>query len=149
MRVNYNDLTNEELQLLEKIKLTIKDINGNVLVDSNLSIKDKHVLGTFASGQGSKYIIELYLPPDIDNEYSKLFAKIMWEFSYDVISRHDNIPPNPKTWDLKFDLSIAVFLLSALGFLIVLVVGSRDSDVIENKNKKGKRIKIWKKEKQL
>ncbi len=142
LRVNYNNLTDEELRLLEKITLTIKDINGNTIINSNLSVKDKHTLGIFNGGSGSKYIIELSLPPDIDNEYSKIFAKIMWEFSYDIISRHDNIPPNPKTWDLNFDLSIAIFLASALGFLIVLVVGSRDTDYIENNNKKGKRKEI-------
>ena len=72
------------------------------------------------------------LPNDIDNGYSKLFTKIMWRFSYEVVEKY--VPVNPKTWDLQFDLSIAVFILSTIGFLVVLVLGKRNTENIENNN---------------
>ena len=85
------------------------------------------------NNEGDTLTIELSLPVDIDNDYSKLFTKIMWRFSYDVIEKY--VPVNPHTWDLHFDLSIAVFLLSTIGFLVVLVLGKRDTENIEkNKN---------------
>ena len=48
------------------------------------------------------------------------------------------VPINPKTWDIKYDLSITVFILSAIGFVIVLFMGNKEPDIIE-KNEKGKR----------
>lgn len=39
----------------------------------------------------------------------------------------------PKTGDFKFDLSITVFLLSAIGFLVVLFLERKEAEKIENK----------------
>jgi hypothetical protein len=55
------------------------------LVDSNLQDKDKHSLGIYPKGSGDTFQIEVSLPNDSDNDFSRLFAKIMWRFSYDVV----------------------------------------------------------------
>ena len=146
LTIDYDELTPEEIALLQKIKLIIKNSAGEIIVDSNLANKEKLTLGTFAPGNGDSYTIELTLPSDADNEYSKLFAKIMWKFSYENADQQDEDDnndnnnnhgsnTNPDTGDLKFDLSITVFLLSTLGFIITLVYGK-----INNKKYKEKRI---------
>lgn len=128
--IDYDNLSDEEKALLRSIKLKIRNSNGEELVSSNLEDKTRHSLGIYRKGGGDRLTIELSLPTDIDNDYSKLFTKIMWRFSYDVIS-HGNLPPNPNTWDLKFDLSIALFIASAIGFLVVLFAWKINNDDIE------------------
>lgn len=134
---DYGEINDLELSLLQKIALKIKDEEGNVLIETNLKNKQKQSLGIFSKNKSKKIIIELSLPADIDNDYSKIFTKINWKFSYDVIYQGDT-HNNPNTWDLKFDLSITVFMISAIGFTLVLLLGKEDTDIIE-KNKKGKR----------
>ena len=131
--IDYDNLSDEEKALLRSIKLKIRNSNGEELVSSNLEDKTRHSLGIYRKGGRDRLTIELSLPTDIDNDYSKLFTKIMWRFSYDVIS-HGNLPPNPNTWDLKFDLSIALFISSAIGFLVVLFAWKINNDDIEKNN---------------
>jgi len=137
LAIDYENLDSIEKELLRKINLKITNSKGEVLTFSNLEDKSKHSLGTYSHNEGDKITIELSLPVDIDNDYSKLFAKIIWRFSYDVISQSKN-PTNPKTGDLKFDLSITVFILSTIGFIIVLFFEKKNTEIIE-KNGKGKR----------
>ena len=133
--VDYNGLTSAEIALLKKIRMVIKDSNDNIIVNSNLANKDKHNLGIFEPGNGNSYLIELTFPIDADNDYSKLFTKITWKFSYDNIKSSDSStnPNNPKTGDLKFDLAMLVFILSSIGFIIVLFL-----EKINNGRKKEK-----------
>ena len=128
LNINYDELTDEELDLLRNIKLVIKNSKGSILTSSNLEDKSRHSLGIYTHNGGDEITIELSLPIDIDNDYSKLFTKVVWEFSYDVIEHYGE---NPKTGDSKFDMSITVFILSAIGFLVVLIVGKVNSDEIE------------------
>ena len=138
--VDYNELSDLEKSLLQKISFVIKDEQGNVLVETTLADKKKYSLGVFSKNNSKKRIIELSLSKDIDNDYSKLFTKIIWRFSYEIIPQKSSLI-NPKTWDLKFDLSITVFILSAIGFTTVLFLGKKDTDFIENKKKeRGKKI---------
>ena len=146
LAIDYNELSQDEIVLLKKIKLVIKNSSTEVLVNSNLSNKEKYTLGEFEAEEGDSYNIELSFPSDADNDYSKLFTKVLWKFSYDTIESHDDededdsddntpddkiIPDNstnPDTSDLKFDWSITVFLLSTLGFLITLMFGKINKD---------------------
>ena len=132
LAIDYDQLTDEELSLLRSLKLVIRNSQGEELASTNLEDKEKHSLGVFSHNEGDTLTIELSLPNDIDNGYSKLFTKIMWRFSYEVVEKY--VPVNPKTWDLQFDLSIAVFILSTIGFLVVLVLGKRNTDNIEKNN---------------
>ena len=116
-----NDLSDDEKKLLEKFKLVIKDSDGNEVVSTDLSDASEHLLGTFGANKGDTYTIEVLLPKEANNEVSKLLAKLKWSFSLEVISPGEN----PKTWDLKFDLSLTLFLFSALGLLIVLILERR------------------------
>ncbi len=140
MAIDYDEVTSDELKLLSKIKMLVTDEKGNVIVDSNLSDKTRYSLGVFDHGLGNKYIIKLSLPTNIDNEYSKLFAKVRWNFSYEVITHRDNIPINPRTGDFKFILSITVFVISAIGFLVVLILLKKNTENIEKNKRKEEKI---------
>ena len=132
LAIDYDSLSDEEVQLLSQIQLKITDSHGNVLVNSHLANKERHSLGIFRRGEGDTFTISLFLPNDLDNDYSKLFTKVMWRFSFDMI-REGRVPPNPKTWDFQFDLSITVFILSTIGFIIVLFLWKKNTENIEKK----------------
>lgn len=127
LSIDYNNLTNEELALLQKLKLIIKKQNGEVLVESNLASQDKHSLGFYPKGKKETLVIELSLPNDTDNDFSKLFAKINWRFSYDII---ENNTKSPVTKD-DIDVSITLFLISAIGLLVVLLLWKKENGKIE------------------
>ena len=129
--IDYNNLTNEEIALLQKLKLIIKNKNGEIVVDSTLASKDRHSLGKYEHSKGDTFIIEVYLPNDTNNDFSKLFTKINWKFSYDVIEQHNE--PLPVTGD-NINMSITVFLISAIGFLVVLFLWKRETENIEKKD---------------
>ena len=137
LAIDYDELTEDEVQLLKSMKLIIKKSNGEKLIVSDLASKEKHSLGVYIPFTGDTLTIEVSLPIDVDNDCSKLFTKVMWKFSYDII-REENNPLNPYTWDLKFDLSITVFLISAIGLLVVMILGKYSTNNIEI-DKNGKR----------
>ena len=110
------------------MKLLIRKQSGEVIVDSNLREKDKHDLGIYASGKGDNFKIEVSLPNNIDNDFSKLFAKITWRFSYEDINKRNE--PSPRTGD-NINMSITVFILSAIGFLVVLFLWKIEAENIE------------------
>ena len=138
LAIDYDNLTDEEKALLRSLKLVIKNSRGEELVSSHLEDKEKHSLGTFSHNEGDTLTIQVSLPTTIDNDASKLFTKILWRFSYDVVEKYT--PINPHTWDLKFDLSIAVFILSSIGFLVVLILGKKSTDNIEKNNKEKRKF---------
>ena len=140
LSIDYENLDNLQKKLLGNINLNIKNSKGEILVSSNLVDKRKLSLGTFSHNEKDKITIELSLPKNIDNEYSKILTKILWRFSYDVIS-HSKNPNNPNTGDFKFDWSITVFILSSIGFIIVLFFEKKNTD-----NRKKKKRKKQKKE---
>jgi len=140
LSIDYENLDNLQKKLLSNINLNIKNSKGEILVSSNLADKRKLSLGTFSHNEKDKITIELSLPKNIDNEYSKILTKILWRFSYDVIS-HSKNPNNPNTGDFKFDWSITVFILSSIGFIIVLFFEKKNTD-----NRKKKKRKKQKKE---
>jgi len=133
-----NDLSNNEKKRLEEFKLVIKDSKGNVVLSTTLADTKKNLLGTFGADEGDSYTIEIKLPKEANNEVSKLLAKIKWEFSLEEVGENQEVVENheidtPATGDLKFDLSITIFLLSAIGFLVVLFLERKEKENIENK----------------
>ena len=133
--VDYGELTDIEKSLLRNIQIIIKNSQGEEVLVSNLENKERHSLGVYSYHEKENLTIELSLPVNMNNDYSKLFTKIIWRFSNDIIN-HRITPINPKTWDIKYDLSITVFILSAIGFVIVLFMGNKEPDIIEKMKKK-------------
>lgn len=146
LAIDSDTLSNEEKALLRNIKLKIINSKGEELVSSNLEDKTRHSMGIYQKDEGDNLTIELSLPTDIDNNNSKLFSRVMWRFSYDIIEKYDESntiidDTNPRTGDFKFDLSITVFIFSAIGFLLVLLIGKKETENIEkNKYKTRKEV---------
>lgn len=134
LSIDYNNLTSKELALLQNIKILVKNKNGKILIDSNLANKDNHILGIYKKGEEDIFTIEISLPKELDNDYSKLYTKIKWKFSYKVLSKvldgyEEN---NPKTGDFNINISITVFILSSIGLLITLFMWKKETVNIEN-----------------
>ncbi len=117
-----NDLSDSEKKLLKNFKLIIKNSNGDTVVNSTLYDDTKHRIATFEPDEGDTFTIEVVLPKNANNEVSKLLTKIKWKFFMDDYTPEEEIP---KTGDFRFDLSIMMFLISALGLFIVLVMERR------------------------
>ena len=136
LSIDYNNLTEEELKLLNKMELTIKKENGKTIAKNSLANIKNIVLGTYKSGEKDNLTISIYLPIDADNDYSKLLSKIVFRF---YLENPSDELINPATSDESFDWSIKVFIMSSIGFLIVLLVEKKnDLDIEKNKIKEGK-----------
>ena len=135
LSIDYNNLTDEELALLQKIKLLIKKQNGEVLVNSNLGNKNRYDLGIYKTGRGETFKIEVSIPDDVNNDFSKIYTKIKWNFSYKNLSgdSNGNVIINPITYDLGIDIYIIVFVFSTIGLIIDMFLWKRENQ----NNKKG------------
>lgn len=134
LSVESKDLTDEERKLLKNINLIIKTKDGEVLGTTNLLDTNNFLLGTYGAGEGDNLVLEVSLPKELDNEFSKILTKITWKFTLnetEEIPEEEKEEETPATGDFKFDLSITVFLLSALGFLVVLVLERKEAENIE------------------
>lgn len=135
LSIEYNNLTQEEKNLLKNINLTITQ-NNKKIVSKDLLSFNKELLGTYNKNEKGNYLFTISLPKDLDNDFSRILTKIIWKFSLEVKEQEKKII-NPQTWDLKFDLSMIIFLISALGLLIVIVLEKLE---INNRKKEGEEI---------
>ena len=129
LSIDYDSLTDEEIALLQKIRLLIKRQNGEVLVDSNLGNKNKYKLGIYNIGKGDTFKIVVNMPVDVNNDFSKLYTKVKWNFSYKNLSKDPTI--NPRTYDAGIDIYIIVFILSTLGLIIDMIMWKKENKRIE------------------
>ena len=134
LSINTKNLTPEEINLLENINISIKNNKGEELINGKLTDINNLLLGIYNSGSNGIITITISLPSNLDNEFSKIATKIIWVFSVE----EENTSINPETWDLRFDWSITLFMFSALGLLIVMILEKREKDNIENNKKKGR-----------
>ena len=137
LSIDTRNLTQEEISLLENGNITIKNDKGEELSNGKLTDVNNLLLGIYQSGQKGTITFTISIPSNLDNEYSKIATKIIWVFSVEE-GRKDI---NPDTWDMRFDWSITLFMFSALGLLIVMILEKYERDNIE-KNKIEKRRKI-------
>lgn len=121
-------------ELLETIKLTITDSSNNTLYDGPLLNSVNNYLKTYEKNEKDKLTLKISVPHDVDNEYSGLLSKIIWSLSCE----EENVPV-PKTGDEKLDMSIKMFILSFIGFIMCLIFGKINNDR-EEKIKKKKEI---------
>ena len=127
-----SDITYQvEKELLETIKLTITDSSNNTLYDGPLLNSVNNYLKTYGKGEKDKLTLKISVPHDVDNEYSGLLSKIIWSLSCE----EENVPV-PKTGDEKLDVSIKMFILSFIGFIMCLIFGKMNNDREEKIRKK-------------
>ena len=134
LSVDTKNLTQEEIDLLENVDIKINNSKSKQLYKGKLLRINNMLLGTYNSGENETITFTISIPSNLDNEYSKIATKIIWIFSV----KEENDSLNPKTWDLKFDLSITLFLFSALGLLIVMILEKIGKENIEKNNKEGR-----------
>ena len=137
LTIDTKNLTEEELKLLENVTIIIKNGMNKTLLSGKITEVNKLLLGTYTKWDKETIKFTISIPSNLDNEYSKIATKIIWVFSVEEAS--DLI--NPDTWDIRFDWSITLFMFSAIGLLIVMILEKRENDNIE-KNNIRKRRKI-------
>ena len=131
LSIDTTNLSQEEIELLENVEITINNSKNKELYKGKLREVNNILLGTYNSGSKETINFNVSIPTNLDNEYSKIATKIIWILSVS----EENDSANPKTWDLKFDLSITLFMTSALGLLTVMII----EKIKEEKNKKERR----------
>lgn len=136
--IDTSKLSQEEINLLKNVNITINNSSRKEILNGKLTDINNLLLGIFNSGSNGIITFTISIPSNLDNEYSKIATKIIWVFS--VEEEKSNII-NPETWDMRFDWSITLFMFSALGLLIVMILEKHERDNIE-KNKIEKRRKI-------
>ena len=130
--VETEDLNDEEKALLGKVKLTVTDQDGNIVIEDTLDNINNISMGTYPSGKSGTLTFKVTLPTDADNTYSKIGTKITWKFS--LISEAP--PDTPDTGDFRLNIALKAFILSSIGFIIVLILYKKRQD--EEEKKEGK-----------
>ena len=136
------NIEGREKEILEKCNLTVIKNDTETMYSEGLLKHKNNSIGKLNPGEEAyiKFIIKV--PEDLNNEFSMLKTKFNWKFSSkpDEIKENNlekiikNIANSPKTGDLKFDLSLCLFFISAIVLIIVLFLEHR----IKNKINKGK-----------
>ena len=122
-------LSDKQLNLLKNLKLSIS-VDNKAVYEGNLYDIDKISLGKYLSKQSDKAKFTVKMPEELGNEYSVLNTSINWLFSVDgkdpVIPKKDpEVVPSPQTGDTKIQIALTVFLISAIGLIIALIVERR------------------------
>ena len=131
LSIDTKNLSQEEINLLENVNITIKNSKGEELYKGKLTEVSNLLLGIYNSGSNGIISFTISIPSNLNNEYSKIVTKIIWVFSVE----EENSSINPETWDLRFDWSITLFIFAALGLLIVMILEKIEKDNIEKNNK--------------
>lgn len=129
-----NDISGKSLELLKKINITI-NAEDKKIYDGSLYKIDNCSLGKYKPNETSIITFTINIPKEFENEYSALNTLINWKFS--VIGAEKVTPPeeektSPKTGDTKFIVSITMFFISTIVFIITLIAEKR------TKNRKNK-----------
>lgn len=122
--IDTDDLTTNQKELLKNIPVKITNKEGTVIYEGSLAgVQEGISLGIYRLNQEDILTIQLKLPKEAPNEYEGLLHSIKWKF-YAKYKEQRSIAKilNPKTGDLKFDLSLLLFFTSAIGLVIVLAL---------------------------
>lgn len=108
----------DDSPLLDKIQLQItKEINHEqvVIYQGNLkaeTICDDDLLGTIKANSSGKFRFKIFVPPELDNDYTWLKSKVKWIFSTEPI-KSSKVAGRVQTGD--YDIGI---ILLAIGILL-------------------------------
>lgn len=136
------ELSDVETELLEKIKLNIS-LDNKKIYDGKLYKIDNLSLGKYTKNDLSKLIFTIEVPEDLENEYANLSATLSWKFSVKIPDdkkeedppkedpkdeepveepeEEKQNPPSPQTGDVKVRIAIGIFLVAAIGLIIVII----------------------------
>jgi hypothetical protein len=110
----------DDIDLLQNIKLLIvltRDGEDKVIYDGVLDSKiDNMLLGEFKNGEKGKLSFSIYMPSELDNEYTLRDGTVKWTF------RAKPINPRPQTGDESpLMLYAGMMLFSGLSIIILLI----------------------------
>lgn len=147
-----NELSDTETELLEKLRLNITSDNKKIY-EGKLDKIDNLSLGKYTKNEASKLLFTITVPEELQNEYANLSATLNWKFSVKVPDdekqdepekeeqkddkpveepkEEKTNPPSPQTGDVKIKVAVGIFLISAIG-LIVIIIAERK---LRNKEK--------------
>ncbi len=137
LTIKHKKLTKQEKKLIKKLKLTITNSKNKKVLSASLDNVKKVKLGTYKSNEKDELKFTVLLPKDSDNEYSKLLTKITWIFSLKETKRTNPII-NPNTGDFKTLISMIMFITSAIGLLVIIVLINKEKykEKVGDKNEK-------------
>lgn len=133
-----SDLSDRQSNLLKNLKLNIS-VDNKTVYEGSLYDVEKVSLGKYLNNQTAKAKFSVSVPVDLGNEYSALSTSINWLFSVngkeiEVVKEEPQIVPSPQTGDTKVQIALTVFIISAIGLVIVLFLERK----IRKANKKQK-----------
>lgn len=132
IKLYFRSKATDESELLDKIQLKITtEINGKtkVFYNGNLRAEDLNedvILGVIPKNKEGSFKFEIYVPHELNNQYTISSSFVKWIFSTEPIPEPVN-GGNPKTGDdFNFVLWGSVFGLSLSGFMIILFLKKKD-----------------------
>ena len=118
LRLETNEKNADKLKLLSQIKFIITNDDGKTIYDGTLQQFDKILLSELNANEYEKLVFKVMVPIDINNKFENLDPDLTFVF----LSEEESSIINPKTGDL-IDVSMIIFLLSAMGLIIVIIIG--------------------------
>lgn len=118
LNIKCDKLSAEETDLLKNIKLIIKDTFGNVIYNGSIIEANNVSLGKYKLNENGNLNFSICVPKDLSNNVLQIDSNLTFVFSAQY-EKANNFIFNPKTGD-TIDISVAIFLASALGLVIVL-----------------------------
>lgn len=135
-------VSDEGLELLKKIQLKIVSGNG-VIYEGKLYGLENVSLGKYISKSKENIEFIITVPSELGNEYANIASAIKWDFSISEGEKEpepqpepekkpeEPKPESPQTGDTKFIIAIIVFIISAVGLIVVLILERKQKN---NKN---------------
>ena len=140
LRFDTDDEYQKDIELLNKIHLTITNKLGQVLYNGKILKQENILLGEYSLNQSENLSLKVSIPADLSNEYIDLNPKVSIIFSADykekdIIKKKDteDTTVNPKTGD-QIDWAITIFIISAVGLIIVILLELREIRNIDSIN---------------
>lgn len=120
------DLSDIQSKLLKNLKLNVSVANKTIY-EGNLYDVEKVSLGKYLKNQTAMAKFSVKVPDDLGNEYSAINTSINWLFSVngkeiEVVKEEPKVIPSPQTGDTKVQIALTVFMISAIGLVVVLFV---------------------------
>lgn len=128
------NMTEQQINLFKNLNLVVV-ADSKKLYEGNLYEVNKISLGKYDSKETAKVKFTVNVPRELDNEYSQINTLINWIFSVNgkdpVVPKPEPINNSPQTGDIKVQIAISAFMISAAGLIIILYVERR----LNKKNK--------------
>lgn len=117
----YLKFNSNNVNLPNQMELVITGKNGQVIFDDNIQIGQNILLGQYGAGEEDILDVQMKVPENVENPYEYLDSNLNLVFSVDSEKKKNNNMINPQTGD-KIYLAITIFLISAIGLVIVMVL---------------------------